>query len=74
MRSVYSIPLFLLRPHPLPEPECCDGSDEPSGVCPNICDQVGTRYRALLEQKAKLRNTVRYPRFISQNPLTPAHI
>ncbi|KAF9651810.1 hypothetical protein BDM02DRAFT_3110284 [Thelephora ganbajun] len=39
------------------EPQCCDGSDEPTGICPNICDQVGIHHRALLEQETKLRKT-----------------
>lgn len=73
MRSVYSI-RSPVRPHPQPEPECCDGSDEPSGLCPNTCDQVGIRHRALLEEEAKLRKTVRFSPFISRDPLTPSHI
>ncbi|KAG8747892.1 hypothetical protein FRC10_010511 [Ceratobasidium sp. 414] len=39
------------------EPECCDGSDEPSGVCPNQCEEIGTKYRAEKEAERKLRKT-----------------
>ena len=39
------------------EPECCDGSDEPSGVCPNLCGPVGEKYRATMEAERKLRKT-----------------
>ena len=37
------------------EPECCDGSDEPSGICPNVCEQVGKEHRARLEAENKIR-------------------
>ncbi|KAF8528686.1 glucosidase II beta subunit-like-domain-containing protein [Gautieria morchelliformis] len=37
------------------EPECCDGSDEPSGVCPNICKEVGKAYAQKMEAERKLR-------------------
>ena len=33
--------------------DCCDGSDEPSGVCPDICDQVLAEERALREKMAR---------------------
>ncbi|CUA73826.1 protein kinase C substrate 80K-H [Rhizoctonia solani] len=39
------------------EPECCDGSDEPSGVCPNKCKEIGEKYRAEREAERKLRKT-----------------
>ncbi|KAF8324464.1 endoplasmic reticulum protein [Cantharellus anzutake] len=39
------------------EPECCDGSDEPLGVCPDICDQVGEEYRRAADVERKLRKT-----------------
>ncbi|KAI0319177.1 glucosidase II beta subunit-like-domain-containing protein, partial [Amylostereum chailletii] len=39
------------------EPECCDGSDEPSGVCPNKCKEVGEAYRTKREAEHKLRKT-----------------
>lgn len=41
------------------EPECCDGSDEPSGVCKNICKKVGEEYRERMKAENKLRKTVR---------------
>ena len=41
------------------EPECCDGSDEPYGVCPNICKRVGEEHRKRVEEEMKLRKTVR---------------
>jgi len=46
------------------EVECCDGSDEASGVCPNRCKEIGEEYnkRVALENKtrktgAKIRST-----------------
>ncbi|KDN37781.1 hypothetical protein RSAG8_09936, partial [Rhizoctonia solani AG-8 WAC10335] len=39
------------------EPECCDGSDEPSGVCPNQCRENGEKYRAGREAERKIRKT-----------------
>src|SRR6266581_1068072 len=39
------------------EPECCDGSDEPPGVCPDICDKVGEEYRRTADAERKLRKT-----------------
>ncbi|CAE6424202.1 unnamed protein product [Rhizoctonia solani] len=39
------------------EPECCDGSDEPSGVCPNQCKEIGEKYRAERDAERKLRKT-----------------
>ncbi|OAX39255.1 hypothetical protein K503DRAFT_739832 [Rhizopogon vinicolor AM-OR11-026] len=39
------------------EQECCDGSDEPSGVCPNTCQEVGAEYRKEVEAERKLRKT-----------------
>ncbi|KAJ1310997.1 hypothetical protein OPQ81_009505 [Rhizoctonia solani] len=39
------------------EPECCDGSDEPSGICPNQCKEIGEKYRAEREAERKLRKT-----------------
>ena len=40
------------------EPTCCDGSDEPAGVCENICAAVGKEYRQKQEAARKLRSTV----------------
>ncbi|KAF8312796.1 hypothetical protein DL93DRAFT_2114589 [Clavulina sp. PMI_390] len=39
------------------EAECCDGSDEPAGVCPNVCHVVGEEYRRTRDAEAKLRKT-----------------
>ncbi|KEP55176.1 kinase C substrate 80 kDa-H protein [Rhizoctonia solani 123E] len=39
------------------EPECCDGSDEPSGICPNKCKEIGEKYRVEQETERKLRKT-----------------
>ncbi|KAF8609488.1 hypothetical protein BDV93DRAFT_145846 [Ceratobasidium sp. AG-I] len=39
------------------EPECCDGSDEPNGICPNQCQAIGEKYRAEQEAERKLRKT-----------------
>jgi len=39
------------------DPDCCDGSDEPAGVCPNQCAELGEAYRKTLEQERKLRRT-----------------
>ncbi|KAH9843751.1 glucosidase II beta subunit-like-domain-containing protein [Rhodofomes roseus] len=39
------------------EPECCDGSDERSGLCPNICKEVGEAYQKQQEAERKVRRT-----------------
>ncbi|KAH9007273.1 glucosidase II beta subunit-like-domain-containing protein [Lactarius hatsudake] len=39
------------------EPACCDGSDEPAGVCENTCAAVGKEYRKVQEAARKLRRT-----------------
>jgi protein kinase C substrate 80K-H len=39
------------------EKECCDGSDEPSGVCPNTCQEVGAEHKKKTEAERKLRKT-----------------
>ena len=39
------------------EPECCDGSDELPGVCPDICDKVGEEYQRAADEARKLRRT-----------------
>lgn len=39
------------------EPECCDGSDEAPGVCPNRCEEIGKAYRNQKEVEAKIRKT-----------------
>ncbi|TFK56222.1 hypothetical protein OE88DRAFT_1716755 [Heliocybe sulcata] len=37
------------------EAECCDGSDELPGVCPNVCKEVGEAYRKVQEEQRKIR-------------------
>lgn len=39
------------------EQECCDGSDELPGVCPNTCQEVGAEYKKKTEAERKLRKT-----------------
>ncbi|KAA1465898.1 hypothetical protein DENSPDRAFT_925436 [Dentipellis sp. KUC8613] len=39
------------------EVECCDGSDESSGVCPNKCAEIGDAYRKKQEAERRLRKT-----------------
>ncbi|KAF5357648.1 hypothetical protein D9758_007540 [Tetrapyrgos nigripes] len=39
------------------EPQCCDGSDERQGVCPNVCQEVGEAHRKKLAEELKLRKT-----------------
>ncbi|THH04769.1 hypothetical protein EW146_g10088, partial [Bondarzewia mesenterica] len=39
------------------EPDCCDGSDEPSSVCENTCKEVGEEYRRRVDAERKLRKT-----------------
>ncbi|KAI9466553.1 glucosidase II beta subunit-like-domain-containing protein [Lactarius psammicola] len=39
------------------EPACCDGSDEPAGVCEDMCAAVGKEYRKEQEAARKLRRT-----------------
>ncbi|KAF8966482.1 glucosidase II beta subunit-like-domain-containing protein [Flammula alnicola] len=46
------------------EPQCCDGSDEHSGVCPNLCKEIGEEYQKkhnaelkIQRQGAKIRST-----------------
>jgi len=39
------------------EPECCDGSDEAPGVCPNRCKEIGEEYRKRVAAEKKLRKT-----------------
>jgi len=43
------------------EPACCDGSDEPVGVCENMCVTVGEIYRKKQEAARKLQSTVSIP-------------
>ncbi|VDB86795.1 unnamed protein product [Peniophora sp. CBMAI 1063] len=39
------------------ETDCCDGSDERPGVCPNQCKEIGEAYRAKVDAERKLRKT-----------------
>ncbi|KAL0949194.1 hypothetical protein HGRIS_009272 [Hohenbuehelia grisea] len=39
------------------EVDCCDGSDERPGVCPNTCKEVGEAYRKKRDAERKLRKT-----------------
>ncbi|PPQ73590.1 hypothetical protein CVT24_007958 [Panaeolus cyanescens] len=39
------------------EPECCDGSDEQPGVCPNNCKEIGEAYRKKKDEENKIRKT-----------------
>ena len=41
------------------ELECCDGSDEAPGVCPDTCKEAGEEYRKKMEAEMKVRKTVR---------------
>jgi hypothetical protein len=43
------------------EKECCDGSDERPGVCPNDCKKIGEEYRQKRDAELKTRKTVRHP-------------
>ena len=40
------------------EKECCDGSDERPGLCPNLCMQIGDVYRQQRKQEQKIQKTV----------------
>ena len=45
------------------EPECCDGSDEPLGLCVNRCKEIGEEYRKKRDAERKIQKTVcSYPR------------
>ena len=48
--------LVSLRPRA--EKECCDGSDEPEGVCPNVCEAAGNEYRERMAAETRVRKTV----------------
>lgn len=41
------------------EPECCDGSDERPGICPNICKSVGEAHKKKVAEQRKVQKTVR---------------
>lgn len=40
------------------EQECCDGSDEALGVCPDRCKEIGEIHRKKVQAELKLRKTV----------------
>ena len=42
----------------LAEKECCDGSDERPGLCPNICKEIGDVYQQQRKQERKIQKTV----------------
>ena len=42
----------------LAEKDCCDGSDERPGLCPNLCNQIGDAYRQQRKQEQKIQKTV----------------
>ncbi|KAM6495455.1 Glucosidase II beta subunit-like domain containing protein [Amanita muscaria] len=39
------------------EPQCCDGSDERPGVCPNDCKEVGEEYRKQRDAELRIQKT-----------------
>lgn len=41
------------------ETECCDGSDEPAGVCLNKCQEIEEVYRKKRDGELKIQRTVR---------------
>lgn len=43
--------------HVVLEAECCDGSDEQPGVCPNRCKEVGEAYRKKRDAELKIQKT-----------------
>ena len=55
-RFVLNAPVLSLAQ----ERDCCDGSDEHSGVCPNVCKEVGEAYRQQVKAERKIRKTVGY--------------
>ena len=40
------------------EKECCDGSDERSGFCPNLCKEIGDAYQQQRKKEQKIQKTV----------------
>ncbi|TIC72483.1 hypothetical protein E3Q00_03938 [Wallemia mellicola] len=38
------------------EEECCDGTDEPAGICPDTCKQRGKQYKVELEHSERIRD------------------
>ncbi|KAF7313462.1 hypothetical protein HMN09_00502100 [Mycena chlorophos] len=39
------------------ETQCCDGTDEPAGVCPDRCQEIGAEFRKKRDAELKLRKT-----------------
>ena len=65
-KSESLVQLLFFRPRA--EKECCDGSDEPEGVCPNICEIVGNEYREHIAAETRVRKTVCDHRVSSYHP------
>jgi hypothetical protein len=42
----------------LAEIQCCDGSDERPGVCPNLCKEIGEAYEKKHEAEIKIQREV----------------
>ena len=42
----------------LAEVQCCDGSDEQAGVCPNLCKEIGEEYRTKRDAELKIQRAV----------------
>ena len=40
------------------EKDCCDGSDERPGFCPNVCKEIGDIYREQRKKEQKIQKTV----------------
>lgn len=57
-RSSLYVVILELQISVVEEPECCDGSDEPSGVCPNRCKEVGDAYAQKMAAEQKIQKTV----------------
>jgi len=39
------------------EPACCDGSDEPTGICPDRCKEIGEEYAKRVAKENQTRKT-----------------
>lgn len=61
LRATLSLKLTVDFRAPPADPECCDGTDEPTGECPNVCAELGRETREKDEAAAKIRRTVRSP-------------
>jgi hypothetical protein len=49
--------LISVQAHTCIEADCCDGSDEQPGVCPNRCTEIGEAYRAKRNAELKIQKT-----------------